>query len=66
MKTHILYILAVGALCSSCSKWLDKDPIGILTQEQVQVDPTEGTIVTGIDNAYRPLAYTLNLFGNWD
>ena len=66
MKSNLLYILALGLLSSSCSKWIDKEPIGILTQEQVQVDPTEGTVATGIDNAYRPLAYTLNLFGDWD
>lgn len=67
MKKLIQYtLIAVVFTNTSCSKWLDKDPIGILTQEQVQVDPTEGTIVTGLNNAYRPLAYTLNIFGNWD
>lgn len=66
MKTLILYTIGATVLLTSCTKWLDKEPIGILTQEQVQVDPTEGTVVTGIDNAYRPLSYTLNLFGNWD
>ncbi len=66
MKKLTLYTLGTMLLFSSCSKWLDKEPIGILTKEQVQVDPTEGTVTTGIDNAYRPLSYTLNLFGNWD
>lgn len=67
MKKLIQYtFLGLVVTNTSCSKWLDKDPIGILTQEQVQVDPSEGTIITGINNAYRPLSYTLNLFGNWD
>ncbi|GGH20057.1 RagB/SusD family nutrient uptake outer membrane protein [Sphingobacterium alkalisoli] len=66
MKNLTLYTIGSLLCFASCSKWLDKEPIGILTQEQVQVDPTEGTVVTGIDNAYRPLSYTLNLFGEWD
>lgn len=66
MKVNIINIFIIGLLFTSCSKWLDKEPIGILTKEQVQVDPTEGTVSTGVDNAYRPLSYTLNLFGNWD
>lgn len=66
MKKFNLYILALALLSASCSKYLDKDPIGILTQEQVQVDPTEGTVRTGIENAYRPLSYTLNIYGDWD
>ncbi|UIR54984.1 RagB/SusD family nutrient uptake outer membrane protein [Sphingobacterium sp. SRCM116780] len=65
MKKIILYSLGMLTL-TGCSKWLDKEPIGILTEEQVQGDPTEGTVMTGINNAYRPLAYTLNIFGNWD
>ncbi|WP_166333130.1 RagB/SusD family nutrient uptake outer membrane protein [Sphingobacterium chungjuense] len=66
MNTKLIYIASAALLFSSCSKWLDKDPIGILTQEQVQVDPTEGTIVTGVQFAYRPLSSTLNIFGEWD
>lgn len=66
MNNLTLYTLGTALLLTGCTKWLDKEPIGILTQEQVQVDPTEGSVITGINNAYRPLSYTLNLFGNWD
>lgn len=66
MKKFNYYILGIALVSSSCSKYLDKDPIGILTQEQVQVDPTEGTVRTGIENAYRPLSYSLNIYGDWD
>lgn len=62
----MLYILGTSLLLPSCSKYLDKDPIGILTEEQVQVDPTEGTIIAAVENAYRPLSSTLNIFGDWD
>lgn len=66
MKKINIYILGIAFLSSGCSKFLDKDPIGILTKEQVQVDPTEGTVRAGIENAYRPLSYTLNIYGDWD
>ncbi|MBP3943698.1 RagB/SusD family nutrient uptake outer membrane protein [Sphingobacteriaceae bacterium WQ 2009] len=66
MKTPNLILLTSVVLLASCSKYLDKEPIGILTEEQVQVDPTEATVITGITNAYKPLASTLNLFGSWN
>ncbi|MCA5006316.1 RagB/SusD family nutrient uptake outer membrane protein [Sphingobacterium bovistauri] len=66
MRNFKLYIIGAAITMTGCSKYLDKDPIGILTKEQVQVDPTEGTVRTGIENAYRPLSYTLNIYGNWD
>jgi len=66
MKKLALYIIGTGFLLSSCSKYLDKDPIGILTEKEVQIDPTEGTVIAAVENAYRPLSYTLNIFGDWD
>lgn len=66
MRKLALVLLGSSFIYTSCSKYLDKDPIGILTQEQVQVDPTEGTVLAAVENAYRPLAYTLNIFGNWN
>ena len=66
MKKSNLYITAAILVFSSCSKYLDKEPIGLLTKEQVQVEPTEGLVRAGIDNAYRSLSYTLNIYGNWD
>lgn len=66
MRKINLLLVVIILLSTSCSKYLEKDPIGILTKEQVQVDPTEGTVRTGIENAYRPLSYTLNIYGDWD
>lgn len=67
MKTLLnsLTIVAI-VLLASCEKYLDKDPIGILTEEQVQTDPTVGTLNGAVINAYVPLASTLNLFGDWN
>lgn len=67
MKTYLKYLPFVALLSlAGCEKYLDKDPIGILTEEQVQTDPTIGTISGAVTNAYVPLASTLNLFGDWN
>lgn len=67
MKTYIKY-LSLGSLLllAGCEKYLDKDPIGILTEEQIASDPTVATITESVTNAYVPLASTLNLFGDWN
>jgi starch-binding outer membrane protein, SusD/RagB family len=67
MKT-VIKSLAVTAtvLLAGCEKYLDKPPIGILTEKQIQDDPTVGTLTGGVTNAYVPLASTLNLFGDWN
>lgn len=62
----MFYLLGINVLLFGCSKYLDKDPIGRLTEREVQVDPTEGTVTAAVENAYRPLANTLNIFGNWN
>ncbi|PPK99618.1 RagB/SusD family nutrient uptake outer membrane protein [Parapedobacter indicus] len=66
--TTYLKSLPVAALMlmTGCEKYLDKEPIGILTEEQVQTDPTVGTLTGAVTNAYVPLASTLNLFGDWN
>ncbi len=67
MKTCINMItVAVVLLLAGCQKYLEKPPIGILTEEQVATDPTIGTLTGAVTNAYVPLASTLNLFGDWN
>ena len=67
MNTYIKSLpVAALMLLAGCEKYLDKDPIGILTEEQVETDPTVGTITGAVTNAYVPLASTLNLFGDWN
>lgn len=65
---HIIYLMAACLLLgpTSCQKYLDKDPIGIFTEEQVVQEPSIGTITGAVDNTYHILSYTLNLLGEWD
>src|SRR5690606_26890990 len=67
MKTCInIVTVAAVLLLAGCQKYLEKQPIGILTEEQVATDPTVGTLTGAVTDAYIPLANTLNLFGDWN
>lgn len=66
MKKITLYLFGASILLTGCSKYLDRDPIGILTKEEVVIEPTEGTVMAAVESSYRPLSYTLNIFGNWN
>lgn len=67
MKTYLKSLpVAAFVLLTGCEKYLDKEPIGLLTEKQIQDDPTVGTLTGGVTNAYVPLASTLNLFGDWN
>ena len=48
----------------SCTD-LHKDPIGLLTPEQVNADPTLNTVTSAVTSSYQMLASTLNLLGDW-
>jgi len=46
---------------------LHKDPIGLLTPEQVSTDPTLNSVKLSVTTSYQMLASTLNLLSsNWD
>jgi starch-binding outer membrane protein, SusD/RagB family len=49
----------------SCKKELYKDPIGLLTPEQINTDPTINTVNAAVNSSYQMLANTLNLLGEW-
>jgi len=49
----------------SCKKQLYKDPIGLLTPDQVNTDPKLGTVQSAVTSSYQMLAGTLNLLGEW-
>lgn len=66
MNKLTLYIIGICLIASSCTKELDKDPIGILTGDQVLVDPTEGSVTSGVENVYRLLSNTINQFRSND
>ena len=48
----------------SCTD-LHKDPIGLLTPEQISTDPTLNSVKLSVTSSYQMLASTLNLLGEW-
>ena len=55
-------ILIISAF--SCTD-LHKDPIGLLTPEQVSTDPTLNSVKVSVTSSYQMLANTLNLLNEW-
>jgi hypothetical protein len=44
---------------------LHKDPVGLLTPEQVSTDPTLNSVKLSVTSSYQMLASTLNLLNDW-
>ena len=44
---------------------LHKDPIGLLTPEQISTEPTLNSVKVSATSSYQMLASTLNLLGDW-
>jgi hypothetical protein len=67
MKTrHKAAALILIVSVFSCTD-LHKDPIGLLTPEQISTDPTLNTVESSVTSSYQMLASTLNILGdNWD
>lgn len=58
--------VAAILMASGCKKELYKDPIGLLTPDQVNTDPTLNTVKSSVTSSYQMLSSTLNLIGEWD
>ena len=65
-RLYIFLFAATLMFAAGCKKELYKDPIGLITPEQVSTEPTLNTVTSAVDASYRMLSYTLNLMGNWD
>lgn len=67
MKTiYISFVTALIIMAAGCKKELYKDPIGLITPEQVSTDPTANTILSSVNSSYKMLSNTLNLLGTWN
>jgi hypothetical protein len=63
-KLHRALALILGVTAISCTD-LHKDPVGLLTPDQVSTDPTLNTVTTSVNSSYQMLASTLNLLNEW-
>lgn len=60
----ILALIAI-TFVFSCKKELYKDPIGLLTPEQINTDPKLSTVQGSVISSYQLLSSTLNIIGEW-
>src|SRR6187399_118402 len=56
-------ILIIPGFC--CNKQSHKAPIGLLTPDQVNLDPTLNTVNSSVTSSYQMLSNTLNLLNEW-
>ena len=61
---YAVFAVAPMVAVLSCTD-LHKDPIGLLTPEQINTDPTLNTVVFTVTSSYQMLANTLNLLNEW-
>ncbi len=66
MKSMYKILAALVIICGvGCKKQLYKDPIGILTPDNVNTDPKLGTVKSSVLSTYQLLSSTLNIIGDW-
>src|SRR5688572_18100021 len=65
MKTRYAVLALIPILSVLSCTDLHKDPIGLLTPEQIDTDPTLNTVTSSVTSSYQMLANTLNLLGEW-
>ncbi len=61
---HMAVALFPMVAVLSCTD-LHDDPIGLLTPEQINTDPTLNTVTSSVTSSYQMLASTLNLLNEW-
>lgn len=67
MKTTYISILTVLLIMTvSCKKELYKEPIGLITPDQVSTEPTLNTLNSTVKSSYKMLANTLNILAQWN
>lgn len=52
-------------LSAGCKKELNKEPIGLLTPDQINTDPKLNTVKSSVTSSYQLLSSTLNIIGQW-
>ncbi|MBA6153137.1 RagB/SusD family nutrient uptake outer membrane protein [Gelidibacter maritimus] len=67
MKTLYKSLITISLFVAftGCNDELTKDPIGLLTMDQVDTTPTLNTLESSVSSSYQLLSSTLNLVGDW-
>lgn len=61
----IAFALILVVFLTNCEDYLTKDPIGLLTPEQVNLEPTVTSVTYSVSSSYQLLSTTLNIIGEW-
>lgn len=63
---HIATLLIGLATFTSCENELTIDPVGLVTDEQINTTPTLTAVETSVSSSYLMLSNTLNIMGAWN
>jgi starch-binding outer membrane protein, SusD/RagB family len=64
-KIYMILVASTLLLFTGCDKYLYKEPIGLLTPDQVDTSPTESAVEYSVFTSYQLLSSTLNIIGQW-
>lgn len=59
-----IYGIVLSVVLVGCE--LDKEPIGLITKDQINTEPTESSVTSSVNSTYQLLSNTLNIIGSWD
>jgi hypothetical protein len=66
MKSIIkILVITTILFIEGCDDYLYKEPIGLLTPDQVNTDPTLTSVRYSVSSSYQLLSSTLNIIGEW-
>ena len=60
-----IFLIALVLILTSCDDYLTTDPIGLLTPEQVNLEPTVTSVKYSVSSSYQLLSSSLNIIGEW-
>lgn len=59
-----IFLLIAGTY--GCTKYIERDAVGLLTDADIQVEPRIGTVTSYVNRSYQMLSTTFNLIGEWE
>lgn len=66
MKLSIKLLVLISLICVGCDSPLNQDPIGQITPDQIDNDPSTQTLESTVNSSYQLLSNTLNIIGDWN
>ncbi len=64
MKFSIKFLALFLVVSVGCD--VNEDPVGLVTPDQIEQDPTASTVESSVNSSYQLLSYTLNIIDQWN